>query len=149
LSFGIRRIRDYGTDMPLEGLAMTKLFSKPWRMPITIFGAVLLAACNDHSASSSSMAEPAAPAAANTLTLFWQAPTVNDNGSPLMNLAGYKIYYGTVPESLSKVIDVANPSLTSYVVENLATGTYYFAIASYNTLGVQSELTSPVEGTMD
>jgi hypothetical protein len=121
-------------------------------MLIAICGAVLLVACNDHGDSSSSTAGSAGtstPVAANALTLFWEAPTVNSDGSPLVNLAGYKIYYGTVPESLPKVIDVANPSLTSFVVENLAAGTYYFAIASYNTLGVQSELTSPVQGTMN
>jgi hypothetical protein len=77
-------------------------------------------------------------------TLDWNPPTENTDGSTLTQLAGYKVYYGTSPDSLTHVIQVANPGLTSYVVGNLTTGTWYFAITSYVADGAESSKSSVV-----
>jgi hypothetical protein len=71
-------------------------------------------------------------------TLSWTPPTRNTNGTTLTNLAGYKILYGTSSSSLSKTITVSNPGLTSYVVDNLSSGTWYFAIKAYTSSGTES-----------
>jgi hypothetical protein len=71
-------------------------------------------------------------------SLSWTAPTENTNGTPLTDLAGYTIYYGTSPSELTQTIQLAEPSATSYVVTNLSAGTYYFAIAAYTTTATQS-----------
>jgi hypothetical protein len=68
-------------------------------------------------------------------------PTVNADGTPLTDLAGYTIRYGTSPGTLDQVIEIRNPGLTSYVVENLAPATWYFAISSVNSEGVESQTT--------
>ena len=70
--------------------------------------------------------------------LSWQPPTENTDGSPLTNLAGYVVRYGTSPGSLSVVVRLANPGLTSYVVSELTPATWYFQVAAYNTTGVES-----------
>lgn len=75
-------------------------------------------------------------------TVSWTPPTQNTNGSTLTNLAGYSIEYGTSASALTQRIQVANPGLTSYVVSNLAPGTYYFGIAAYNSSGQQSSLSN-------
>ena len=62
----------------------------------------------------------------------------NTDGSSLTNLAGYRIYYGTSPSALTQTIQVANAGLTSYVVENLSPGTYYFAVRAYTSGGAES-----------
>jgi hypothetical protein len=72
----------------------------------------------------------------NSSVLTWDAPTTNDDGTPLIALAGYKIYYGTSPGHYSTVIDVGN--LTRYKVKNLRPGTYYFAVTAYNIIGNES-----------
>jgi hypothetical protein len=72
------------------------------------------------------------------VTIAWTPPTENTNGSALTNLAGYHIYYGTTQSNLSKVVDITNPGLASYVVSDLASGTWYFALTSINTAGVES-----------
>src|SRR5579862_2846097 len=36
----------------------------------------------------------APPGSTGTVTLSWDAPTENSNGTPLVNLGGYKVYYG-------------------------------------------------------
>jgi len=72
-------------------------------------------------------------------TLTWTAPTENANGTPVTNLAGYRVYYGTSPSDLSQSVEVTGADTTTYAVENLPAGTYYFAVAAYNTSGVESE----------
>jgi len=74
-------------------------------------------------------------------TLNWVPPTVNADGTPLTDLAGYTIRYGTSPGTLDQVIEITNPGLTSYVVEDLAPATWYFAISSLNSQGVESQTT--------
>ena len=39
-------------------------------------------------------------------------------------------------------MQITNPGLTSYVLGNLASGTYYFALATYNSAGAESALSN-------
>lgn len=71
-------------------------------------------------------------------TLSWTPPTRNTDGSTLANLAGYRILYGNSPSALTRTVQLANPGLSSYVVENLAAGTWYFSVRSYSTTGAES-----------
>lgn len=76
---------------------------------------------------------------ADSATLSWTAPTQNTDGTALTDLAGYRLYSGTVqggPYELAG--DVDNPSVTSFIVQPLSTGTWYFAATSYNAIGVES-----------
>lgn len=74
----------------------------------------------------------------NGTVLSWTAPTSNTDGSTLTNLAGYRISYGTNASALSQTIQVANPSVTTYNIDNLAPGTYYFAVRAYTSSGTES-----------
>ncbi|MGD0885063.1 MAG: fibronectin type III domain-containing protein [Thermodesulfovibrionales bacterium] len=76
-------------------------------------------------------------------TLTWIPPTTNANGTPLTDLAGYKIYYGTASGNYSQSISVGN--VTTYTVSNLTAGaTYYFAVTAYDTAGNQSAYSNQV-----
>ncbi len=55
-------------------------------------------------------------------------------------MAGYHIYYGTNAQSLGSSVTVANPGIASYVVDDLAPGTWYFEVAAYNSSGVEGDL---------
>lgn len=81
-----------------------------------------------------------APATAviGSASLSWTVPTVNTNGTPATDLAGYHIYYGTRPDALNTVIDVRGAKTTEYEISNLSSGTYYFAVTAYNSMGVDS-----------
>jgi hypothetical protein len=72
-------------------------------------------------------------------TLNWTAPTKNDDGTDLTDLAGFKIYMGTTPGQYTHLATIDNPSVTMYLVENLSAGTYEFVATSYNTAGVESQ----------
>ena len=88
------------------------------------------------------VSQPATPPVPATATLTWTAPTTNTDGSAVTDLAGYHIHYGTSPSAMSTVIDVANPGTMSYTVNNLASGTWYFAVDAYTTSGMDSALSN-------
>jgi len=77
-----------------------------------------------------------------SVTISWLPPTENVNGSALTNLAGYHIYYGTSQTNLNQMVNVTNPGLATYVVSNLSATTWYFALASVNSNGVESPRTA-------
>jgi hypothetical protein len=70
--------------------------------------------------------------------LTWEPPTTKTDGTALTDLAGYRIVYGTSAAHLTQTIQLANAGLTAYVVENLAPGTYYFAVRAYTSRGFES-----------
>jgi hypothetical protein len=80
-----------------------------------------------------------APAATSgAATLYWIPPTQNTNGTPITNLAGFHIYYGTSANALTTTITVEGGSSTTYTITSLSAGTYYFSVVAYNTEGVDS-----------
>lgn len=81
-------------------------------------------------------------------TLSWQPPSANTDGSPLMDLAGYVIRYGTSLEDLTEEISIANPGLTTYVVTGLDPGTWYFQVAAFNSAGMESAPSTTVSKTV-
>jgi hypothetical protein len=84
------------------------------------------------------------PTANGAATLTWTPPTRNTDGSTLTNLAGYRIYYGTSANSLTKTINVNSAGVSSYVVSDLAPATYYFAVTAYNKSGAESARSTTV-----
>jgi hypothetical protein len=81
---------------------------------------------------------------ADSVTLSWYPPTQNADGSPLIDLAGYRIYVGRDPDELTRVITLNNPGLTRYVVENLSPATWHFAMTSVNSNGRESARSATV-----
>jgi hypothetical protein len=91
----------------------------------------------------------AATTKSSTVTLSWEAPTENADGSALVDLKGYKVHYGAASKSYSDTIQVGNAGLTTYVVQNMPAGTYYFAITAYNGAGQESSLSGEVSTQVD
>lgn len=85
----------------------------------------------------------AASAGNGNATLSWVPPTTNTDGTALTNLSGYHIYYGNSASALNQLITITNTGLTNFVVANLSTGTWYFAVKAYNSENVESDL-SPI-----
>jgi hypothetical protein len=85
----------------------------------------------------------------SNVTLSWQAPTQNADGTPLVDLKGYKVHYGAASKTYSDTIQVANAGITTYVVQNLEAGKYYFAVTAYNSAGQESSLSPEVSTQVD
>jgi hypothetical protein len=83
-----------------------------------------------------------------TATLSWTPPTENSDGSALTDLAGYQVHYGRSQSELNQMVRLDNASLSTYVVEHLGTGTWYFALVSVNSRGTTSVLSSVASKTI-
>ena len=90
---------------------------------------------------------PVTPTTGNA-TVNWVAPTQNTDGSALSNLAGIRIYYGTSSSSLSQSVQVAGNTQTSYTINGLASGAWYFGGVAYTTAGAQSAMSGLVSATI-
>ena len=86
--------------------------------------------------TSGAVAGPSNPL--STATLAWDAPTSNVDGTPLLNLAGYRINYGTDATTLDHSVVINDGSATSYRVDALAPGTWYFAVQAMAATGLES-----------
>jgi hypothetical protein len=73
-----------------------------------------------------------------TATVSWIAPTTNADGSDLLDLAGFKVAYGTDSNSLTQTALVDDNTRSSYTLQSLTPGTWYFAVRAFNTQQVES-----------
>ena len=83
-----------------------------------------------------------------TALLSWTPPTENTDGSPLTDLAGYKIRYGTSPGNYSNTETIGS-GLSSYQVVNLTSSVWYFVITSFNSSDIESSYSTEVSKTIN
>jgi hypothetical protein len=80
----------------------------------------------------------------SSYTLSWNPPTENEDGTPLTDLAGYRIYYGSAAGEYNVDIALDSAGITSYVIDNLSPGTYFLVMTSINSRGVESKYTPEI-----
>jgi len=78
-----------------------------------------------------------------SVTLSWTPPTENEDGSLLVDLAGYRIYWSRDGGSYGPPVTIDNPSVTRYVAENLTPGNYEFVATAVNLAGIESRFSNP------
>lgn len=89
---------------------------------------------------------PSSGAVAGTAVVTWEAPTTRMDGTPLTNIAGYKVYYRTAAGNQPPV-DVGNT--TTYTVTGLQAGeTYIFRVTTVDLLGNESSFSNEVSKTI-
>jgi hypothetical protein len=97
------------------------------------------------------------PIPPNSAVLEWDAPTTNEDGTPLVDLAGYRAYYSNTSGSYSEMVDAGMPYCEStggvmtctYVIESLLPGTWYFAVTAYDTSDNESAFSNEVLKTIE
>jgi hypothetical protein len=94
-----------------------------------------------------------APAATSPVVLgaasvSWTQPVQNADGSPLTDLVGYVIRYGTNTGSLNTRISVRSRSSTNAEIANLSPGKWYFEVASVSVLNMESRFSSIIGVTI-
>ena len=87
-------------------------------------------------------------AGAGTATVRWVAPTANVDGSPLTNLAGFRIRYGKSLSNLDQSVTISGATTTSYKVTGLTTGTWYFTLSAFTNVGVESKPSAAASKTI-
>ena len=117
-----------------------KMSVPQWRphFVLTLLLAVIISACGGGGGGSVTVNQVGLGSA----TLSWTPPTQNSDGSPLTDLAGYKIYYGNESGNYHTSIQIDNPGIAIYVVEYLTPNTYYFVLTAINSSGVESNFSN-------
>ena len=82
-------------------------------------------------------------------TVEWIAPTLNADGSPCTDLAGYKLYYGKVSGSYTNNIAIGLVESYTVTIDNTKDGeTYYFVMTAIDTSGNESALSNEISYTI-
>ncbi len=77
-----------------------------------------------------------------SLSLSWQAPTENVDGTPLSDLASYQIHYGTNSGEYDSMTEVSGDALSHTL--SVPVGTYYIAMTVTDNQGNESGLSNEV-----
>lgn len=124
----------------------------PFRIAMTamaIAGAAAGSACGGGNGSLETQGQVGGtPAATYDATVTWTRPALNTDGSPLSDAVGYRVDYGIDPTNLTLSVSVAGVSSTSATIDGLSAGTYYFAVATLNSVGVASTGSAVVSKTL-
>jgi Putative Ig domain len=83
--------------------------------------------------------------AVTVATLKWEKPASKVDGSPLDDLAGYRIVYGRTADDLDSSVFVDDPDQTSYEFSDLASGVWFFAVIGVSSSGLEGPPTIPAE----
>ena len=83
-----------------------------------------------------------------TVTISWLAPTENEDDSPIVELAGFAIHYTKKDGQDPVTIYVNDPAVTSYTIENLEPGKYFFSISAIEADGDKSDWSNVVAKTV-
>ncbi len=120
-----------------------------WRKQLQFHGAAflvlaLLAACaKDSPVAPGITPPPVDPPTTGTVTLSWDAPTANADGSqPLTDLTGYTICYGPSNTQLQDCLDVGNVTTVDL---DLPVGTHYVAVRAYDNWRNESDFSNVIE----
>jgi hypothetical protein len=70
--------------------------------------------------------------------LTWQPPALNIDGSPIIDLAAYKVYWGTTQGTYPQSAQIASLAAGTHTVTGLARGTWYFVVTALNAQGAES-----------
>lgn len=83
----------------------------------------------------------------SSIELTWDIPQEREDGSDLAlgEINGYVIAYGSDEADMSNHMTVNGASVTSTVLEDLASGTYYFSIATVDSDGVQGAYSGVIQ----
>jgi Fibronectin type III domain len=144
------------TPAPVGVCALKTLKQLKW-MWVPVVCVAVLSGCNDSTggaaadAASSTTQTSAAGSetpSSKSATLSWDAPTTNTNGTALTDLAGYRIYYGSSAKELSQSVTINSVGMLTYVIDDLAPGTWYFAVMAVTSAGTESALSNVVEKTI-
>jgi len=120
-----------------DGTAWSPSRSSRW-IPALLLG-LLVGACGSCGTSST-----AASGSGVDVVLRWSAPTTNADGSPLADLAGYRIYYDTLPIDPSRSRITSTGTETSDTLRGLGRGSYHFAVTAVDTSGNESAMSNEV-----
>jgi hypothetical protein len=134
-------------------MSIHRLFSPVLsKILVVFFTSILLIACNseesyglngDAGTAGGGIVQGAA------ISLSWTAPSEREDGTPISmsEIAGYRVYYGTSQGEYTEQVDVADSSTMQVALNNVAAGTYYIVVTTYDMEGRESAYSEEVVRT--
>ncbi len=86
----------------------------------------------------------------STALVSWAKPTLNEDGSALTNLAGFRVQWGQVSgdQNMGSTVYLNDPTKTSWRSPALSpAGPWFFGVKAFNALGIESSLSAVVTKT--
>lgn len=118
-----------------------------------VFAWACLASCRPAGPGNGSPTEPPEPPDGEptvSIALAWDPPTTDAEGNPLDDLVGYRLYFGTrAPLSQVRDMFVEVGTRTTYELEGLAPGTWFFAITAVDENGNESAFSNEVGAELE
>jgi len=146
MTFSIKNLPSWASFNASTG----RISGQPTLGDIGMYEGILIKV-SDGEASDSTMAFSihVVQSADGSMILNWAPPAENTDGSTLTDLAGYYLYYSTTKGYYPNRILISNPSVSTYLVENLLPSTYYVVATAYNSAGIESNYSSVSVKTID
>ena len=118
------------------------------RCVVVITSFLILIGCGGGAENSDS--ETPAPITTPVLystVLQWSMPSTRSDGISIAqsDLAGYRIYMGSTESTLQLISTIENPQTLTFTVSDLAAGSYYFAVSTYDKNGLESSLSNTIK----
>jgi hypothetical protein len=86
--------------------------------------------------------------ATGSISLSWTPPMQSADGTPLIDLASYRIHWGTQSGIYPNLLQVDSPGVSSFVIDGLAAGNYFFAVSAVDTSDNESQVSNEASGTV-
>lgn len=145
LTFNIVNKPDWARFDPLSGM----MEGTPQASDVRAYDDIKISASDGlYMVSLSSFSVDVIPTAPGSITVNWLPPTERADGTPLTNLAGYNLRWGTALGHYPNLASIPNAGVATYVIDELAPGTYYLVATAYDNYGVESEYSNVAIATI-
>jgi hypothetical protein len=119
------------------------LYGTPTPVHVATFSNIEIAVTDGtHTVALPTFSVDVQPAPRLSVTLNWQPPQENTDGTVLEDLTGYRIYYQDLNGQYNMLEQLSNPGLSSYMLEGLAPGIWSFAMTALNNAGIESDFSN-------
>ena len=81
--------------------------------------------------------------ALGSISISWRAPTQTVDGSPLTDLAGYRIYYGSASRNYLTIVELDDPMAQDYTF-TAASGDYFVAMTALDSQDNESTYSNEI-----
>lgn len=127
---------------------LTPLLSKSF---FALLISLLLTACStQENFGDSTMGIGVGGATTQGVALSWVAPAEREDGTPISmaEIAGYRVYYGTSEGVYTNEVDITDSNTMQTALSNLASGTYYIVVTTYDMDGRESAFSQVVTASI-
>jgi hypothetical protein len=83
-----------------------------------------------------------------TVNLTWDAPSQNADGTTLIDIAGYRVYFGETPLTYPNSVMIFGTGTSASIGNLHYDRTVYFAVAAYNIYGYLSSYSNEFQITL-